>query len=62
MLATMTTLGRADYAQATLWVLEDNERARRFYEAAGWRADGTAVEDTAGGASLNKLRYRRSLG
>lgn len=62
MLATMTTLGRADYAQATLWVLEDNERARRFYEAAGWRADGAAVEDTTGGASLNKLRYRRDLG
>ncbi|WP_240512675.1 GNAT family N-acetyltransferase [Streptomyces griseoruber] len=62
MLATLTTLGQADYAQATLWVLEDNERARHFYEAAGWRADGAAVEDTTGGASLNKLRYRRPLG
>jgi hypothetical protein len=41
---------------------EDNERARRFYESAGWRADGTAVEDTTGGASLNKLRYRRPIG
>jgi RimJ/RimL family protein N-acetyltransferase len=61
MLATLTTLGQADYTQATLWVLEDNERARRFYEAAGWRADGAAVEDTTGGASLNKLRYRRPL-
>ncbi|MFD7498652.1 GNAT family N-acetyltransferase [Streptomyces sp. NPDC059832] len=62
MLATLTTLGQADYTQATLWVLEDNERARRFYEAAGWRADGAAVEDTTGGAALNKLRYRRPLG
>ncbi|MFE7463208.1 GNAT family N-acetyltransferase [Streptomyces sp. NPDC057499] len=62
MLATLTALGKADYAQATLWVLEDNRRARRFYEAAGWRADGAAVEDTTGGASLNKLRYRRALG
>ncbi|MEU0821998.1 GNAT family N-acetyltransferase [Streptomyces mirabilis] len=62
MLATLATLGQADYAQATLWVLEDNERARHFYEAAGWRADGAAVEDTTGGASLNKLRYGRSLG
>ena len=25
---------------AHLWVLEANERARRFYEARGWRADG----------------------
>ncbi|WP_328769160.1 GNAT family N-acetyltransferase [Streptomyces sp. NBC_00286] len=58
MLATLTTLVQADYTQATLWVLEANERARRFYEAAGWRPDGAAVEDTTGGASLNKLRYR----
>lgn len=62
MLATLTALGQADYTQATLWVLEDNERARRFYEAAGWHADGTAVQDTTGGASLNKLRYRRPVG
>ena len=25
-----------EYAEATLWVLEDNPRARRFYERAGW--------------------------
>lgn len=25
---------------AILWTLEDNPRTRRFYEAAGWRADG----------------------
>ncbi|MGA6160389.1 GNAT family N-acetyltransferase [Stenotrophomonas sp. NPDC087984] len=62
MLATLAALGQADYTQATLWVLEDNERARRFYEAAGWGADGAAVEDSTGGASLNKLRYRRPLG
>ncbi|MEV6760055.1 GNAT family N-acetyltransferase [Streptomyces sp. NPDC051105] len=62
MLATLTRLRQAHYAQATLWVLEDNKRARRFYEAAGWGADGTAVEDSTGGASLHKLRYCRSLG
>lgn len=27
-------------AGALLWVLEANERARRFYERRGWRADG----------------------
>lgn len=62
MLATLAALRQVDYAHATLWVLQDNERARRFYEAHGWRADGTAVEDTTGGASLNKLRYRHPLG
>ncbi|WP_435243623.1 GNAT family N-acetyltransferase [Streptomyces cucumeris] len=62
MLATLTALGQAEYTQATLWVLEDNERARRLYEAAGWRADGAGVEDATGGVSLNRLRYRRPLG
>ncbi|MET9833703.1 GNAT family N-acetyltransferase [Streptomyces sp. NPDC006385] len=62
MLATLAAIGQAGYTQATLWVLEDNERARRFYEAAGWGADGAAVEDSTGGASLNKLRYRCPLG
>jgi GNAT superfamily N-acetyltransferase len=27
-------------AGARLWVLEENEQARRFYERHGWRADG----------------------
>ncbi|MEU6663104.1 GNAT family N-acetyltransferase [Streptomyces sp. NPDC046821] len=62
MVATLAALGHAAYRRATLWVLEDNVRARRFYEGSGWGADGTAVEDTTGGASLNKLRYRHPLG
>ncbi|MFF9350884.1 GNAT family N-acetyltransferase [Streptomyces sp. NPDC014734] len=62
MEATLETLEQADCTRAALWVLEDNTRARRFYEAAGWHPDGTAVVDTTGGASLNKLRYCRSLG
>jgi putative acetyltransferase len=28
--------------EARLWVLEQNRRARRFYERLGWRADGTS--------------------
>lgn len=27
-------------AEARLWVLEENARARRFYESRGWRDDG----------------------
>ena len=33
-------LRAAGFARAILWVLETNERARRFYEAAGWTWDG----------------------
>jgi ribosomal protein S18 acetylase RimI-like enzyme len=45
------------YRRATLWVLESNERARRFYEAAGWRADGTRKTEERPGALLHEVRY-----
>src|SRR4051812_10127189 len=31
---------RGHYEEVALWVLEDNPRARRFYERAGWAPDG----------------------
>jgi GNAT superfamily N-acetyltransferase len=46
------------FTEATLWVLDTNERARRFYEAVGWRTDGaTKLEERAGGV-LSEVRYR----
>ncbi len=33
-------LGDLGYAEAVLWVLRDNPRARRFYENAGWSPTG----------------------
>ena len=63
MHGALTTLDQAaHYTHATLWVLAANQRARRFYEAAGWSPDGASVTDTTAGASLGKLRYRRLLG
>jgi GNAT superfamily N-acetyltransferase len=44
------------YAQAILWVLETNSRARRFYEAAGWRADGASKTEERPGALLREVR------
>ena len=49
------------FAAATLWVLEDNPRARRFYEAAGWELDGAAKEDEFLGTHVYEVRYRISL-
>lgn len=49
------------FAEATLWVLEDNPRARRFYEAAGWRLDGATKDDTFLGIPVREVRYRISL-
>jgi ribosomal protein S18 acetylase RimI-like enzyme len=43
-----------------LWVLEDNHRARRFYEAHGFRPDGGRLSTERGGTSAAEVRYRRS--
>jgi GNAT superfamily N-acetyltransferase len=39
--AALAELAAAGVRRATLWVLEANERARRFYERRGWRPDGS---------------------
>jgi ribosomal protein S18 acetylase RimI-like enzyme len=49
------------FRSATLWVLRDNERARRFYERAGWSADGASKDDVVAGATVTEVRYRREL-
>jgi GNAT superfamily N-acetyltransferase len=49
------------FGEATLWVLEDNPRARRFYEAGGWRVDGTTRTGTHLGVETTEVRYRKAL-
>lgn len=46
---------------ATLWVVEDNPRARRFYEAAGWWADGDRKVEEVLGRRVPEVRYRIDL-
>jgi len=43
----------------TLWVLEANLRARRFYDARGFRLDGARTHDT--GLQANEVRMRAGL-
>ncbi len=52
---------RAGYTTAILYVLEDNPRARRFYEREGWALDGTRKQDELLGLAVDELRYRRVL-
>jgi ribosomal protein S18 acetylase RimI-like enzyme len=52
---------RAHYEEATLWVLEDNPRARSFYEAAGWWPDGATKADERWGVRAPEVRYRKEL-
>jgi GNAT superfamily N-acetyltransferase len=48
------------YQQITLWVLRDNDRARRFYERAGFAPDGASNILHRLGA-VTEIRYRRRL-
>jgi ribosomal protein S18 acetylase RimI-like enzyme len=49
------------FDRATLWVLEANTRARRFYEAVGWRSDGVRGLCDIGGAAYAEVRYTMDL-
>jgi ribosomal protein S18 acetylase RimI-like enzyme len=61
MAAALDRLGEAGFDQVILWVLDSNARARRFYEAGGWLADGAAKRDDSFGVPMTEVRYRRSL-
>ncbi len=50
------------FRQATLWVIETNARARRFYSSAGWSTDGARKTERIGPAEITEIRYRRGSG
>jgi GNAT superfamily N-acetyltransferase len=54
-------LRRHDFAEAMLWVLEANRRARHFYDAAGWAVDGASKIEDIFGAAVPEVRYRVHL-
>ena len=49
------------YSEAALWVLEDNPRARRFYERGGWEPDGGRKAFDRWGVAAPEVRYRKRL-
>ena len=49
------------YDAALLWVLEDNPRARGFYERAGWAADGVHKAEERFGVRAPEVRYRKDF-
>lgn len=46
-----------EVATVTLWVLDGNARARSFYEAAGFVADGRRQDIDIGGVTVTEVRY-----
>lgn len=54
-------LRAAGFATAGPWVIEDNLRARRFYERLGWTADGARRVDDRGDFVLLEVRYTTAL-
>lgn len=61
MAASLATLTEAGYAHATLWVLDTNVRAIRFYETTGWHAEGATKHDSLSNAPIRNLRYQHDL-
>ena len=60
--AAIESLQKEEYTEVTLWVLRDNERGIKFYEAVGFEADGAAkVVTRKDGTKLPEVRYRRSI-
>lgn len=53
-------LSALGHEEAALWVLEDNQVGRGFYEAVGWRADGARGERCEVDGAV-EVRYRRTL-
>jgi len=49
------------FRQVILWVLDGNDRAQRFYEDAGWSADGERRTIEFAGQSLPEVRYAKKL-
>jgi GNAT superfamily N-acetyltransferase len=56
--AAAAWLWERGFDAAVLWVVRENERARRLYEAHGWHPDGADTTITIGEADVVEVRYR----
>lgn len=61
LVAGQAALVEQGHDQALLWVLEANERGRRFYERQGWLVGKPIRVEEIGGIQVTELRYEKSL-
>jgi len=57
MEATLSELKKQGYENVFLWVLEENNRARIFYEKFGFLATDDFLDDNIGNKDLREIRY-----
>jgi L-amino acid N-acyltransferase YncA len=61
--AARARLMERKFTSATLWVLEENQRATRFYRAAGFEPNLASRKDIMiGGKQLWEIRYETRIG
>ncbi len=53
----ISLLKQDGYKKATLWVLETNEKTRRWYESKGWKVEGKTKIDKRDLFELKEVRY-----
>ena len=61
MSEALERLRASGFEAASLWVLEDNPRARAFYERWGWALDGDSRDETFLDTRVREVRYRITL-
>lgn len=57
MKSTLSDLKMQGYENIFLWVLEENIRARYFYEQFGFLPTDDFLDDNIGGKELREVRY-----
>jgi GNAT superfamily N-acetyltransferase/8-oxo-dGTP pyrophosphatase MutT (NUDIX family) len=61
MQASLELAWRRSYRAITLWVIESNTRAQRFYGSFGFVPDGASKTEKLGDHALAEVRYRVAL-
>lgn len=59
--AAVKRLAEQGFQDALLWVLEENRRARHFYERAGFTLAGDVMDNEIGGNPLREVLYLRHI-
>lgn len=59
--AAVAVLAAQGYRNVFLWVLEENWRARGFYERMGFRPGGARRADVIGGKAVREMAYCRQI-